>query len=1118
MAYLQSGGEWNPGPGPVGQSKPRTLTVSASALQVKRAKIPARSSSVARSEPESVPRQKEVKESKAVTMGARRMIARADQIVAQQLAAETQLAAGGSDAAADKGDEAVQARLLEELNVAVAARSRVREFIAGRILDDMAEVWWHPGHPQGWGRSFCEVSSTSTGITRPPFPHRIAHAAFVRVESTARDEVVAEKIRDVLLVRQSPTTAQQAHAPGSYHEVQFRLVVESFGFGGLPTAQEEFELGFSYEEWCACAQRRVVVPGFMESLERVSAWRAQHQGFPRTDLDPLSADGLNDQLFTALLMRHSKLSTQFIEIGAEMLTKSVCAEVTRRFMKAAPDCPTAAGQYVRGYEVAFSELFPDQWKASADSVRAGVQDADSAAREFLGKVVSDVTTIKRNARVAVDRGWQYCRTLPLSLKGIVPTFPDPFSEGNQLTGMVKRLLSRGGVPDEEGEAREEMVSRGLAEMMSQTCSVFEDLDVSLQCAVEHSVTKGWAAHQIESFVQGARDVAEACREGPEAICAVMRTIRDQLTAVGAFVKQEVYPAAKAKAVRFIAAPEHYVRGATYFLFHGAQKAFFRGMKGHTTKGMTTEEMGVDLTVFAREGEGEATDIWETDYSSFERQMNARRRITMECPILRLCAHPSLRAAIDEMEAIMTGCATFFGGLWSAVTDSMRFSGEYNTSAGNFVGNVCMSFGAISRSLDVRVSDVPKWFQGWSLPWRAEGDDGLFALPKRCSASLPESFRKAGLSIERAVYRAAAEANFCGKRMVELATGGAQLLADPMEILARLTHWVGCNSHTLKFDQEMLVAKAMGYLVQYQGLPLVDPACRAILARYSGTLEALIIGAESASPTPGEAWFRDTVLRKHGGELDRRQLGNLRACLAYAKGIAIETRVAVSQMVEGLTLDVQEKAERMILTHFRTGEGELDVPELRNLYNRAAAVARMTVRTFEGKREEASRHLAELAAAQSVRLGLAWTRAARLISAGMAGVSMVVLAIGTLWLVPVMGAASWSLAAGPVVALTLFSGAVMMQICAILFMVLCLGLSWKVAQRLSSAFWWVMWFSVGYTATSWWRFGVPAGIPTPARVAATVPAAASSAGAALKSFGRKVAAKVLRSVSKHLEKQ
>jgi len=300
-----------------------------------------------------------------------------------------------------------------------------------------------------------------------------------------------------------------------------------------------------------------------------------------------------------------------------------------------------------------------------------------------------------------------------------------------------------------------------------------------------------------------------------------------------------------------------------------------------------------------QADGEAWLV--SDVSSFESCVrDPRRHYTARV----MCAADPEAASLIEWYSRSVGTCVVFkmrdGTLTTGMGDTIRASGEYITSVGNYIANLTIQTSSIftathragQRALMPGISsaygpicgpDEPTTWMLWWLrserPACVEGDDSIFRVPRRWIRSVVDAAKARGVKVTAEVGEGPGDGKFCGNDAVETDDGHIQVMKDPVSILAKATTIMGANPESRVHDLPLQVAKCMSYGMKYARVPIAGEFCRGvvmhnrpiadlIIAQYptpaascSGPIKAAVAwwvnqGRERELPPPSLAWMAD----------------------------------------------------------------------------------------------------------------------------------------------------------------------------------------------------------------------------------------------------------------------
>jgi hypothetical protein len=203
--------------------------------------------------------------------------------------------------------------------------------------------------------------------------------------------------------------------------------------------------------------------------------------------------------------------------------------------------------------------------------------------------------------------------------------------------------------------------------------------------------------------------------------------------------------------------------------------------------------------------------YSTDYTSFEAMFTDQMMLDCEMQLYRhmLVNYPDV---MDEIEKTMTGVNVMVNKGLSVSIKGTRMSGEMCTSLGNGFSNLMFASFVAEKS-------------GAKIDLVIEGDDGLIVSDKPLDESL---FRRLGLSIKIQRFEDLCEASFCG---IVCDLVARTIVTDPREFLSNIGWTNGVYERaTAARLADLQLAKALSYLCQYPGCPIIQPLCLKIVQR------------------------------------------------------------------------------------------------------------------------------------------------------------------------------------------------------------------------------------------------------------------------------------------------
>jgi hypothetical protein len=996
-------------------------------------------------------------------------------IIGAQLAHEAAAAQGASDAEAEREKEE---RAKEALARAVRSEQRLTDHINSTFWlpaecraagVDVANscpspsLFWHACPDPKTAEAFlCEVSSSRETLCRYPWPHVVVGAQYLGVEPMK--PVEGEE------VPVSPMKLDTPAAPGSYHVVKFKMTAYRYGTVGEPTEDRLGEVAFSWEQWCAAHERRIYRSSLAATIEAVAAYRSVRIGVPAPDLTYGNAGILSDQLFAALMCleyERTQSVTNMAMTGVKMLISTGLEKgILRRLIQERGPRPVAGGQYIYGYHTNFSDVWPKEWETAVRDVAEGADPEERA-----GQLVDQVADTMSLERARPKGAWrELCaRCSPVSFSGCHPAFPfsGPCSE---LLSFLKRLAPRLPAADEEQPEMEEAVSEGIREAVARDATEPDAGEVVRSAEEKARTMTGVSAPDREVFVAGARDAVEAVRGGAAEVRGFIRREWECLTSFSVFRKVEAMPIAEIKTARNIAAPLMRARGILFALFSPCAHGLFSTFKANCVKNKTIDQVD-ECLADATSGEAGAMVFVTVDTSSFERVVTAARR-RLEWKVLRATVKGTWQLAIDEVEKLMVGQLMFDGKFWNLIRPSMRASGEYNTSQGNWVVNTSIQFATLFKALGVQAHEAAETFKKWRHSWMIEGDDTFFAVARDKIDALKAAYATNGTKITFNWSPRLDVPGFVGRLPVHTRKG-LRKICDVYNTVAKLTWWIDPDQASTKADWDFLVARAMAYGSLYPTTPVVGVLCRKILRTHEKIARRLVEEAEAGyPPSVAGRWLRKEFIN-HNGDYHEDRIDMLRGLFQSLGWSEVEEpereeREAVAHAYPELTPEVQVEIERKVAEADLSQGFTFEFPQFEQIRARCVALREMTQKTYDDVRDRAER-LTRSIRARAAAVGVAagsWASAWSVFLTALWGyasaVCSVLLLVATvLWAVGgaiVTGSAflmSFGFIVGPLILLSPFAAAGIM----FLSLWLIFGLSREAARRVVNG---IAWF----VALSW----------------------------------------------------
>jgi hypothetical protein len=157
----------------------------------------------------------------------------------------------------------------------------------------------------------------------------------------------------------------------------------------------------------------------------------------------------------------------------------------------------------------------------------------------------------------------------------------------------------------------------------------------------------------------------------------------------------------------------------------------------------------------------------------------------------------------------------------------RMSGEMNTSLGNGFTNLIIHLYLIWLNSGKRNEVVDEYMSKIFV----EGDDSIASYSDKSLIPTSQQFRMMGWTVKHEEVSRIGLASFCGCVFDE---DDMIILSNPVKVVAGFgwtpRRYVRAGTQV---RNELMKAKALSYLYQYTGCPIIDPFCRHVLRRLQG---------------------------------------------------------------------------------------------------------------------------------------------------------------------------------------------------------------------------------------------------------------------------------------------
>lgn len=161
-------------------------------------------------------------------------------------------------------------------------------------------------------------------------------------------------------------------------------------------------------------------------------------------------------------------------------------------------------------------------------------------------------------------------------------------------------------------------------------------------------------------------------------------------------------------------------------------------------------------------------------------------------------------------------------MFTVFLQATRMSGEMNTSLGNGWSNLVLFLFAMHEN-------NASWEEILKCSGFVEGDDALFNVPPEYAPSTEQMYNL-GFRLKVKVVESLERASFCG-----LIFDPEELISvtDPLHVIMKMA-WLPrkYNDANEQTRVELLKAKALSALYQYNGCPIITPCCVNVLEQLS----------------------------------------------------------------------------------------------------------------------------------------------------------------------------------------------------------------------------------------------------------------------------------------------
>lgn len=749
---------------------------------------------------------------------------------------------------------------------------------------------------------------TRAGLDEWWYPWRVAHK---REELVVMDPVPHYEVEfgytgsTQFIDDERAPTKQSGKLPKDRPQRWLRYKVMVHHCGALVLAGQEpealeCEVYFTLESFLIARQARLADSRDLRTVsERVSVFRSSNFQVNGCHYDCRDSSEWSDMVFAALLLLDPAAPAKHLcfdmaaVTGAHLVQKAVSSFMSYE--------PGAAGAYVQGYPVRMDEVITGVVRAGADRAHQAVIDAGGLVSDAVEATVDAVCDRRAGfipgglfhpardfGRQLKDK-WKHMR-MPVvfaaskavaerideslktaggtfcSTEVLMPARGDESDKGSVAMSFTKRLGSNVPPPSNKLLRLMHLATTCLCERISAAPG--RTREALHREAYDRAYAQPWTEDQRKEFMAGAGMAWRLCHED-----VGDGELKSALGTYGFFIKKEVYPSEKPKALRFIVCPSHFVRGLTFSLFHDAEHQILRAMKNLSVKGMCrVDQMGKLDEVL--KGVAEVCSI---DLECFESTLSGDRQATVENRVyfravaddmkqgakrvLDMLSGAFMRAdgpdgvemrelveesALEVDDMVLTSDVTLLlGALGMARTRIMRRSGELKTAFGNMVQNFAGSVAtaAVARFKDKAMEHVRDivnealdcgvgLIEGDDSVWNAQFFGGSEELVRAAAElSLPLKVDITDRDGAHFLSSWSLRATRVVRSALRGLVGARQAIRDPLDLLARAFTLFPDSPDSAKRDLDLVTAKVLSYVREYGHLPVVGPILVAFWDRY-----------------------------------------------------------------------------------------------------------------------------------------------------------------------------------------------------------------------------------------------------------------------------------------------
>lgn len=272
----------------------------------------------------------------------------------------------------------------------------------------------------------------------------------------------------------------------------------------------------------------------------------------------------------------------------------------------------------------------------------------------------------------------------------------------------------------------------------------------------------------------------------------------------------------------------------------------------------------------------------TDYTAFESHFT--KEIMSSCEFVLyeyMTQHlPDHKEFMEIMNNVLAGTNIAQFKNFDVQLEATRMSGEMNTSLGNGFSNL-MLFQFMCQELGSECVGV------------VEGDDGLFSVKGKIPSE--DDFARLGFTIKSVIHDRLETASFCG---IVFDLTDKVNVTDVRDVLVNFG-WAGTRytSYGRVKRLELLKAKSMSYLHQYQGCPIIQSlACYGLRVTKHIDINRMLEKNRAI-----DNYYRNELLEALSGEMKTMPVPyNTRLLVEELYGVPVSVQIELETYFDSLT--------------------------------------------------------------------------------------------------------------------------------------------------------------------------------------------------------------------------